>query len=196
MTTAQQLLRIKDWKQMQQAIASNGGQLAADGNDDHYLFPDGSECIIPCLRFVTGRLSHRSERNSPRVILQWPRQTVSVREAIAGLQFREAKTMPHIPHEYTSRILSRKDGDYVTLFHAVMQSRMIGIWAGTRGTLQKAKPLRYLQVDGWWYWSMSSRRTQEPINEGRHPLWMSHHINRCTDEAFRKSNTKITEVDS
>jgi hypothetical protein len=95
---------------------------------------------------------------------------------IARLDFVYAKTMPHWPHEYTSRRRARDDADYVALFEAIMNDGIVRFW---RGTQKRGKPGRYLEPgDGWVYWSMSAWRSTGP--EGRHPLEVSRHINRCT----------------
>ena len=89
-------------------------------------------------------------------------------DAIARLEFVFAKTMPHMPHEYTVRKKAADDRDYVALYKAIMFD----------GTVQRyrGKAARYLYPgDGWRYWSMSSKRSDA---YARHPLWVSRHINR------------------
>lgn len=187
---ADSLQGMSDWSDVANAIANAGG--VRRGDDDYYQFPDGSSVLVPCLTFVVGKHSHRQERSRPKIICNLPQHEVSdLREAISRLSFRFARSMPKIPHEYTCRPEADHDSDYVTLFHAVMESPIIAAWQGINGTARNQKPLRYLHYGGWWYWSMSSRRTVAPIAEGRHPIWLSHHINRCTDEAFKKTNMVI-----
>lgn len=185
---AETLIGIEDWQELSQAIADRGG--VRQGDDDRYSFPDGSTCIVPCLTFVAGKHSHRSERTKPRVILG-QQETSDASTAINRLSFRFASSMPQIPHEYTCRPGAAIDADYVALFMAIMESPVIAAWQGTKGNIKNQKPLRYLHAGGYWYWSMSSRRTVQPYSEGRHPLWLSHHINRCTDDAFGKTNMVI-----
>jgi hypothetical protein len=95
---------------------------------------------------------------------------------IERLSFQFAHTMPHWPHEYTVRRKADDDADYVELFEAIMRDGVIEFWKGTR---KRSMPGRYLfPGDGWVYWSMSAWRSTGP--EGRHPLAVSRHINRCT----------------
>jgi hypothetical protein len=97
-----------------------------------------------------------------------PRGIIGLLATIDRLVFVFAKTMPHMPHEYTVREHAANDADYVALYHAIMQDGEVEQW--------RRKPGRYLYPgDGWRYWSMSSKRSDA---EGRHPLWVSHHINR------------------
>lgn len=188
LSIAETLSGISDWQGLADAIADRGG--VRQGDDDRYTFPDGSGCLVPCLSFVVGKHSHRTERTKPKVILS-QQAAADAGEAIGRLSFRFARSMPHIPHEYTCRPEAENDSDYVSLFCAVMASPIIAAWQGTRGNIKNQKPLRYLHLGGFWYWSMSSRRTVQPYTDGRHPLWLSHHINRCTDEAFGKTNMVI-----
>jgi|GEM_PF-6641990 len=189
---ADNLRGMTDWSDVANAIAIAGG--VRHGDDDYYQFPDGSSVLVPCLTFVVGKHSHRQERFTPKIICNpLPHEPGDIQEAINRLAFRFARSMPKIPHQYTCRPEADEDRSYVTLFHAVMRSPVIAAWQGINGTARNEKPLRYLHYNGWWYWSMSSRRTVKPIEEGQHPIWLSHHINRCTDDAFKKTNMVILE---
>lgn len=98
---------------------------------------------------------------------------------IGRLRFVYARTMPQLPHEYTVRERAANDADYVALYEAIMRDGVIEWWCGAPGG-RKAMPARYLNPgDNWIYWSMSARRSDR---EGRHPLEISHHINRCRIE--------------
>lgn len=188
LSIAETLSGIADWQELADAIADREG--VQKGDDDYYVFPDGSDCLVPCLTFVVGKHSHRPERTKPKVILSQQSAT-DVGDAISRLSFRFARSMPQIPHEYTCRPEAENDAEYIALFCAVMASSIVAAWQGTKGSIKNQKPLRYLHYKGFWYWSMSSRRTVQPYAEGRHPLWLSHHINRCTDDAFCKTNMII-----
>lgn len=95
-----------------------------------------------------------------------------VLDNISRLNFVFAKTMPEMPHEYTSRRKAADDSDYVALYDAVMTDGIIEWW----GDGKRWRPARYLYPgDGFRYWSMSSWRSDA---EGRHPLEISRHINR------------------
>ena len=185
---AETLSEISGWQELADAIRDSRG--VRQGDDDCYVFPDGSRCLVPCLTFVVGKYSHRAELTKPRVMLS-VQSTIDASTAISRLAFRVARTMPQIPHEYTCRPEAENDADYVSLFRAVMASPIVAAWQGINGNMKNQKPLRYLHHDSFWYWSMSSRRTVQPNAEGRHPLWFSHHINRCTDDAFNKTNMVI-----
>ena len=90
-------------------------------------------------------------------------------KAISRLTFVVAKTMPELPHEYTVRRKAADEADYVLLFEAIQNDGVIERWEG--------KPSRYLYPgDGWRYWSMSAGRSDRKT--GRHPLFVSRHINR------------------
>lgn len=106
---------------------------------------------------------------APNPIVSGTKQErAALRKIIARLDWVFAKTMPHMPHEYTVRENAARDSDYVALYEAIMFS----------GTVQRYRgmPNRYLYPgDGWRYWSMSSKRADA---YARHPLWVSHHINR------------------
>jgi hypothetical protein len=182
------------WQEISDLVKSSGGKRQDARGDDVFVFTDGSRCRIRGLTFVAGRYSHRNERNAPAVEIEpriAPLFTGDILAVIGRLQFKFASSMPQIPHEYTLRLETKADDDYVFLFDAIMQSKIIAAWQGTKGTVKNQKPLRYLHAGGYWYWSMSSRRTVTPHDKGRHPLWLSHHINRCTDNAWGKTNMVI-----
>jgi hypothetical protein len=182
------------WQGISDRVESSGGKRQDVRGDDVFVFPDGSRCRIRGLTFVAGRYSHRNERNAPAVEIEpriAPLFAGDILAVISRLQFKFASSMPQIPHEYTLRLETDNDDDYVSLYDAVTQSEIVAAWQGTKGTVKNQKPLRYLHAGGYWYWSMSSRRTVAPHAEGRHPLWLSHHINRCTDDAWGKTNMVI-----
>lgn len=77
----------------------------------------------------------------------------AVMEFIQTSQWRFAKTMPHIPHEYVVREW-RPDQDSV-FEQFVMLIRERGYDAQFGKTTY-----RYLDIDGWKYWTMG-----EPLNE-------------------------------
>ena len=196
LTIAEKIQAATDagWQGLADLVASSGAKRQDARGDDVFVFPDGSRCRIRGLTFVAGRYSHRNERNTPAVEIE-PRTAPpfagDILPVIDRLRFRFARSMPQIPHEYTLRLETGNDDDYVALYDAVMQSEIVAAWQGTKGTVKNQKPLRYLHAGGYWYWSMSSRRTVAPHDEGRHPLWLSHHINRCTDDAWGKTNMVI-----
>ena len=196
MTIAEEirLATAAGWQSLRDLVELHGGERQDARGDDVFAFPDGSRCRIRGLTFVAGRYSHRSERNLPVVEVEpeiAPLFVGDILPVIERLRFKFASSMPQIPHEYTLRLETECDADYVALYDAVMQSDIIAAWQGTKGNIKNQKPLRYLHAGGYWYWSMSSRRTVAPHEEGRHPLWLSHHINRCTDDAFGKTNMVI-----
>jgi hypothetical protein len=196
MSVAMQIQRgaTNDWQAVRDLIARFGGRKDDIRDDDVFVFDDGSRCRVRCLSFVAGKLSHRQERERPVVEVepQIPALfTGDALQAIARLQFKAAVTMPQIPHEYTCRLRAANDNDYVALYDAIMASPIIAAWQGTRGNVTNQKPLRYLHAGGYWYWSMSSRRTVPPFEQGRHPLWLSHHINRCTDQDWAATHMTI-----
>ena len=86
-----------------------------------------------------------------------------IRAPIGRLTFVFAKTMPHLPHEYTLRDRAADPADYLILYETIMREGLIHWWRRRHG--------RYLYPgDGWVYWSMSSKRSDA---EARHPLWIS-----------------------
>jgi hypothetical protein len=176
-----------DWEHAHALVIQHGGIKSDPRDDDVFMFPDQTRCRIRGLTFVAGHYSHREEKTLPKVEVDpvVPKVfTGDILPVIDRLRFVVAKSMPQIPHEYVCRLLTDCDDDYVALYDAVMSSPVIAAWQGTNGKAKNQKPLRYLHVGGYWYWSMSSRRTVAPVDEGRHPLWLSHHINRCTDDHF------------
>jgi hypothetical protein len=95
-------------------------------------------------------------------------QSSPILGVIARLPFRFARTMPHMPHEYVLRADASNDADYVALYETIMRDGVIHWW--------RRQHARYLYPgDGWCYWSMSAKRSDA---DARHPLWISHHINR------------------
>jgi hypothetical protein len=67
---------------------------------------------------------------------------------IGQLPFRFAKTMPHIPHEYTVRSPETEEA-YVTLFNAIMTDGVYEYYKGRRK--------KYLYPgDGRKYWAMTT----------------------------------------
>lgn len=67
---------------------------------------------------------------------------------IGRLSFRRAKSMPHIPHEYTVRS-PETEADYLTLFAAVLTDGVYERWAGRKK--------KYLYPgDGRKYWAMTT----------------------------------------
>jgi hypothetical protein len=178
----------KDWRFVLRTIRELGGVRGGDlRGDDRWTFPDGSAAWIRGLSFVAGGLSRRSETTSPVVDLDSPEPPLfrgNVVEAIGRLEFVFARTMPEVPHEYTLRLNTSRDADYAALYDCIMRDGVIAFWRG-KDWVKKCRPARYLcPGDGWWYWSMSPRRTVKPYEEGRHPLFVSHHINRCTLESW------------
>jgi hypothetical protein len=83
---------------------------------------------------------------------------------IARLSFRFAKTLPHIPHEYTVRT-PETEADYVALFEAIL-TQGVREWFEPPG--RRRYRVRYLHPgDGWKYWAMTTA------------LGASHVINRA-----------------
>jgi hypothetical protein len=70
---------------------------------------------------------------------------------IGQLAFRVARTMPHIPHEYTQRQKqdARLEALFCALFHAIQADGVFERWKGRRK--------RYLYPgDGWKYWTVTN----------------------------------------
>jgi hypothetical protein len=85
-----------------------------------------------------------------------------IRAVIGRLPFRLAKTMPHIPHEYTVRS-PEIEADYFALFNAIQTQGTFGRYKGRKK--------RYLYPgDGFKYWSMTTSQ------------WHSHVLNRMRIE--------------
>jgi len=178
--------RVADWSEVWRRIVQAGGQQDSLRGDDRFVFPDGSRVLARGVLFVAGRHASRNFREPTypqiRIEPEPPEFKGNVSAVIDRLVFRAAATMPEIPHEYVLRLKTHEDTDYVALYDCIMRDGQIGFWCGVRGQQVQSKPARYLQVgDGYWYWSMSARRTVAPYREGRHPLWLSHHINRSTE---------------
>lgn len=75
-------------------------------------------------------------------------------EVIGRLEFRFAKTMPHIPHWYVVRSPENEE-DYKRLFYATLD----GEWSKWRG-----RPLQYLYPgDGYKYWRMTDDISESKI---------------------------------
>jgi hypothetical protein len=67
---------------------------------------------------------------------------------IGRLSFRVAKTLPHIPHEYTVRS-PETEADYVALFEAIQRDGVFERYAGRKK--------KYLYPgDGRKYWAMTT----------------------------------------
>ena len=65
---------------------------------------------------------------------------------IEQLQWHTAKTMPHIPHEYTVRGRDGSEEDYAQLSEAIERDGVFERWKGRKK--------RYLHPgDGWKYWN-------------------------------------------
>jgi hypothetical protein len=179
-----------DWRTIRQAVLNRGGIRQDERGDDRWQFPDGSVALVRGLTFVGGGYSRRRESTAPIVDLTIPEIPPfrgDVLDAIGRLDFIFAKTMPDVPHEYTLRLKTTNDADYVALYDCIMRDGVIAFWRGREGKIKNCRPARYLcPGDGWWYWSMSAGRTIKPYHEGRHPLFLSHHINRCTLEAWER----------
>ena len=177
-----------DWHSVLSAVTRLGGVRRDSRGDDRWIFPDGSSALVRGLTFVAGNYSFRRESTLPVVDLDSPEPPLfrgDILSVIPRLQFVFAKTMPDVPHEYTLRLRTENDADYVALYDAIMHNGIIAFWHGRDAKFKNSRPARYLQPgDGWWYWSMSPKRTVPPYEEGRHPLFLSHHINRCTHEAW------------
>lgn len=82
-------------------------------------------------------------------------------DVIGRLSFRPAKTMPHIPHEYTVRDQAADEADYVALFEAIQEHGIVERW--------KRRKQRVLYPgDGFRYWAMTTNVHQTLV------------LNRCT----------------
>jgi hypothetical protein len=87
----------------------------------------------------------------------------AIREVIARLSFRVARTMPQIPHEYTVREEAADEADYIALHNAISANGVLEYWHGAGGWQRqplgvraKGKPHLYLYPgDGWRYWHMA-----------------------------------------
>lgn len=178
--------KVSDWNEVWKQITDARGKQCSVRGDDRFVFWDGSQVLVRGLQFVAGRHASRNmkESTSPEIRIEpeQPEFCGDIKPVIKRLSFRVAASMPEIPHEYTLRLKTQCDADYVALYDCIMRDGQIGFWCGVRGQRSRSKPTRYLNPgDGYWYWSMSARRTVKPYHEGRHPLWLSHHINRCTE---------------
>jgi hypothetical protein len=89
---------------------------------------------------------------------------------IARLSFRRAKTMPHIPHEYT--VKKDNPADYEALFHAIQQNGVDERWQG--------RIKKYLYPgDGWKYWTMT---THAPSSHILNRMLIEHDADRLRRE--------------
>jgi hypothetical protein len=90
---------------------------------------------------------------APAVPLTAARAAV-LREMITKLRFVYAKTMLAAPHEYVVRT-QENEADYLALFHAIQEH-------GQRSRYGK-RWYRYLHLDGWKYWAMTTAVGQSHI---------------------------------
>ena len=72
-----------------------------------------------------------------------------LRDIIAGSPWRFAKTMPQIPHWYTLRKQAPSDENFVAFVELIRSH-------GYDDT-HYSRTYRYLDVDGWQYWTMGTR---------------------------------------
>jgi hypothetical protein len=59
-----------------------------------------------------------------------------------------ARSMPHIPHEYTLRRRSPDEEAFERFVLLIAEQGYVKTWRGT--------PRRYLDIDGWKYWTMGA----------------------------------------
>jgi hypothetical protein len=79
---------------------------------------------------------------------------------IAALSFREAKTMPEIPHEYVVRNPENEEA-YVSLFNLILEHGVHEMWRGR-------KYQYWYPGDGWKYWRMDDDiRYSRVLNRAR-----------------------------
>jgi hypothetical protein len=168
---------LVNWSEVMRLVTESRGERFDRLGDDRFKFPDGSVAL------VRGMLSGK-----PRIDLTSPECPPffgDVLDVIGRLKFVYAKTMPLVPHEYTVRLKAENDADYIALYETIMREGVIEFWRGCDGKLKnhQCRPARYLYPgDGWRYWSMSPKRTVKPFEDGRHPLAIARHVNRCTIE--------------
>ena len=72
----------------------------------------------------------------------------NIRRIIGSSYWKFAKTMPHIPHWYTLRERAMRDEDFVTLVKFIRTYGYDAHW----GRFYH----RYLELDGWKYWTMGT----------------------------------------
>jgi hypothetical protein len=72
-----------------------------------------------------------------------------VRSIIAKSHWKFAKTMPHIPHYYTVRAKAASDDDFVRLVEFIRSHGYDERWGRYYH--------RYLDIDGWKYWTMGAQ---------------------------------------
>ena len=78
-------------------------------------------------------------------------------DIIARLPFRVAKTMPHMPHQYTVRGKGGTEEDYRTLWDVIHTTGVRGSYRGRSG--------KYLYPgDGRKYWHMGPLRMSRVLN--------------------------------
>ena len=75
-----------------------------------------------------------------------------IRRFIANSRWRFAKSMPEMPHEYTRRADASDDAEFCRFVMHIRQ-------AGYKGKFGKTT-YKYLDVDGWQYWTMGA-----PLNK-------------------------------
>ena len=73
----------------------------------------------------------------------------NIRLLIGQSYWKFAKTMPHIPHWYTLRMNAKHDQDFVTLVEFIRSHGYDENWG--------KRVHRYLDLDGWKYWTMGTR---------------------------------------
>lgn len=92
-------------------------------------------------------------------------ETNRVRSIIRKSFWKFAKTMPHIPHFYTLREKAELDEEFVFLVEFIRRYGYDEPWG--------RRIHRYLDLDGWKYWTMGARvESTTVINRarlGRHP---------------------------
>jgi hypothetical protein len=115
--------------------------------------------ISPCRsrRFDPGPHGQR-DRRIDRDAAYKESLLMTILDIIARLTFRVAKTMPHMPHEYTVRGEPGSDeADYVALWQAIDTDGVRGSYGGRYG--------RYLYPgDGRKYWHMGPLRRSRVLN--------------------------------
>ena len=71
-----------------------------------------------------------------------------LRVLIASSHWTFARTMPHIPHEYTLRRRSPDEAAFERFVTCISERGYVKLWRGT--------PRRYVDIDGWSYWTMGA----------------------------------------
>jgi len=103
----------------------------------------------------------------------------ALRAFIASARWQFASTMKAIPHEYTMREWHRKAGTedaYDQMIEAIQEHG----YDEKFGTKPDARVFRYLEVDGWRYWTMPGQsggiNRAEVGDNGKPkygPLWLT-----------------------